>query len=194
MSSELTEEQSNRHNQLYREGLKLIEGEIHIHDRPRLGEPGWLTRRKLRKAISLFERVLKINPANWSAMWLVGKIHQRMGDDAAALEWFTMSHRIKRTNPDVAREAALCAMNLGRAKQAVEFAAAASELKPEDAGLVANLALAFLLDNRPQEAREKAEEAVNADAEDVVSRNVLRLIDQIIAGRRPYPKTFKDIR
>jgi len=139
----------------------------------------------LKKAISLFEQTLQIAPANWSAMWIMGKIYQRMGDDATALEWFTQAHRIKRTNPDVAREAALCAMNLGRAKEAVEFSAAAIELKPNDSGLVANLALALLLDNKPQEAKQKAEVAVSANPSDVVSVNVLRLINDVISGRRP---------
>jgi tetratricopeptide (TPR) repeat protein len=194
MGQELTGEQINLHNQLYQEGLRLIEGEIHIHDRPPVGKPGWLTRRKLRKAISLFERTLEINPANWSAMWVLGKVYQRMGGDVTALEWFTKARQIERTNPDVVREAALCALNLGRTKEAVELTATAIELKPDDPGLVANHALALLLDNRPQEAKDRADEAVNADPSDAVSRSVLQFIKDVISGRKQYPKSFKDVR
>jgi Flp pilus assembly protein TadD len=146
---------------------------------------------KAQKAISLFEQALAIKPDNWASMWALGKIYQRMGDDATALEWFTKAHRIEPTKPDIIREASLCAMNLGKGKEAVGFTSAAIELNPDAAGLVANLALALLLDNRPQEAKEKAEHAVNANSKDVVPRNVLQFINEVISGNRPRQKTSK---
>jgi len=194
MELELTNEQIELHDRLYREGWETIDGEIQVHGRAPLGKPSWSARRKLKKAISLFERTLQINPSNWASMWALGKIHQRTGSDATALEWLTKAHQIKPTNPDVLREAALCALNLGKPKEAVAFTTMAIALKPDDPGLVANLALALLLDHKPEEAKEKAKEAVTATSNDAVSRNVLRFIDDVISEERPYPKSFRDVR
>jgi Flp pilus assembly protein TadD len=191
---ELTAEQSELHNRLYREAWKIIEGEIHIHDRVAPSKATWSVRRKLKQAISRFEQTLQLNPTNWSSMWALGKIYQRLNDDTTALDWFTKAHQINGANPDVAREAALCAMNLGDSKAALKFTTAAMTLNPNDAGLVANHALALLLDHQPESAKTSAERAVSASPQDSISKHVLRLIDDVIAGRRPYPKTVRDLR
>jgi Flp pilus assembly protein TadD len=193
MNLELTDEQITLHDRLYREGWEILDEQIQLHDRPPLGKPGWFVQRKLKKAIALLEQTLQINPVNWASMWGLGKIYQRMDDDSTALEWFIRAHQIKRTNADVVREAALCAMNLGRSKEAVEFASAAIQLKPDDPGLAANLALALLLDHRAEEAKQMAIEAVEAGGDDVVSKNVLQYVNDVISGRKPFPKTFKEV-
>jgi len=193
MNLELTDEQIALHDRLYSEGWKILDKQILLHDRPPLGKPGWFVQRKLTKAIAFLEQTLQINPVNWASMWGLGKIHQRMRDDSTALEWFIKAHQIERTNADVVREAALCAMNLGRSKEAVEFATAAVQLKSEDSGLAANLALALLLDHRPEEAKQMAIEAVEVSGDDIVSKNVLQYVNDVISGRKPFPITFKDI-
>jgi len=194
MNPELTEDQINLHDQLSREGWKILDEQIQLHHRPPLGKPGWFVQRRLKKAIALLEQTLQINPANWASMWGLGKIYQRMEDDSRALEWFIKAHQIQRTNADVVREAALCAMNLGRSKEAVEFATAAVQLKSDDPGLVANLALALLLDHRTVEAKQAAIEAVKASGDDGISKNVLQYVNDVILGRKPFPNTFKDVR
>jgi tetratricopeptide (TPR) repeat protein len=194
MNLEFTGEQIALHDRLSREGWKILDHQIQIHDRPPLGKPGWFVQRRLRKAISLLEQTLQINPTNWASMWGLGKIYQRLNDDSTALQWFIKAHQIEPTNADVVREAALCALNLGRSKEAVEFASAAIQLKPDDPGLVANLALALLLDHRVDEAKQRAQEAVIGSGNDAISRNVLQLVDDVISGRKSYPKTLKDVR
>jgi tetratricopeptide (TPR) repeat protein len=193
MNLELSTEQIELHDRLWREGWKIIEAEIHLHNRPPLAKPNWSLRRKLKQAVSRFEQILQINPTNWASMWALGKIYQRMNNDTTALEWFSKAYQINGTNPDVAGEAALCAMNLGKSKEALQFATVANALKPRDAGLRSNLALALLLDHQPDEAKARAEEAVRASPEETVSKHVLRFIDDVIAGRRPYPKNFRDV-
>jgi Flp pilus assembly protein TadD len=194
MNLELTDEQITLHDRLYREGWEILDEQIQLHNRPPLGKPGWFVQRKLKKAISLLEQTLQINPVNWASMWGLGKIYQRMNDDSRALEWFIKAHQIQRMNADVVREAALCAMNLGRSKEAVEFATAAVQLKSDDPGLVANLALALLLDHRTTEAKQTAVEAVEANGDDGVSKNVLQYVNDVISGRKPFPNSFKDVR
>ncbi len=193
MNSKSKEEQANLHDRLHTEGWRMLDGEVHLQGRGELRKPGWFSLRNLKKAITLFEQMLAINPTSWSAMWALGKIYQRMDDDAKALEWFTRAHQIEPLNPDVMREAALSALNVGKGKEAEDFTTAAIELKPNDAGLISNLALALLLNNKSREARERAEEAVRANPADFVSKNVLQFIDDVVSGKRPYPKSLREI-
>src|SRR5580765_7008207 len=78
----MNEQQRAEHNRAFEEASALVKDEIPLHERPAMPGPGWWLRRKLKRAISLFESVLALNPDNWSAMWLVGKVHQRLGDFA----------------------------------------------------------------------------------------------------------------
>ena len=171
----------------------MIEGEIKLQNRLPASKPSWSSRRKLKQAISNFEQTLQINPTNWSSMWALGKIYQRLDDYATALNWFTKAHEINGANPDVTREAALCAMSLGDATAAMTFTSAAMTLNPNDAGLVANHALALLLDHQPERAKATAEQAVAVAPQDSVSKNVLRFINDVIERRKPYPTNFRNV-
>src|ERR1051325_7849825 len=180
---ELTPEQSELHNRLYLEAWKMIEGELRLHGTP-APRATWSVRRKLKQAISRFEQTLQMNPTNWASMWALGKIYQRLNDYTTALQWFTRAYEINSTHPDVAREASLCAMSAGDANAAMKFTTGAMTLKPDDPGLVANHALALLLNHQPEAAKTNAEKAVTAAPNDAVSKSALRFIDDVIAHRR----------
>jgi tetratricopeptide (TPR) repeat protein len=101
----------SEHNRLFKEASTITQGQIPFHDQPELPAPGWLLAWKLRHAIELYNRVLDINPTNWSAMWLIGKVHQRFRELPEALTWFERSHQANPSHPDVLREASICAMS-----------------------------------------------------------------------------------
>jgi tetratricopeptide (TPR) repeat protein len=182
----------NRHNELYQQGCNLIEGLILLDNRI----PGILdsrSRKKLEDAIPLFVEVVEINPANWAAMWLLGKIYQRLGDYERGLGWFAWAHRVNPVQPDAAREASIAAMELGRSEEAIPFCERAIEAKPEDPGLKANLALALLFSEKPTEARTIAKEALRRDPADATTAYLARIIDEVIDGKRPCPHHAKDL-
>ena len=108
------------HDRLYKEACALIDGLILLDDRP-ASELTAADMQRLDRAISLFEEVVRINGANWPAMWLLGKVHQRLGRYARGLDWFAAAHRVNPAHPDVAREASIAAMDAGRPELAVEF-------------------------------------------------------------------------
>ena len=58
------------------------------------GQPTRPLRSRLDRALVLFERVLKLNPTNYEAMWFSGKIHQRLGDHTTALAWFERAYQV----------------------------------------------------------------------------------------------------
>jgi tetratricopeptide (TPR) repeat protein len=181
-----------RHDELYKEACSLIEGLIILsNDAPAPLEPHG--RQRLEDAIPLFVEVVKINPRNWAAMWLLGKVYQRLGDYERGLGWFSRAHRVNPDQPDVAREAAIAAMELGRAEDAIPYCERAIEAKADDPGLRANLALALLFSHKPREARAVAEEAMARDPADKITANIARIIGEVLDGTRPCPRHARDL-
>jgi tetratricopeptide (TPR) repeat protein len=186
---QLTEQQRLEHNQSFEEASALIKDEIPLHERPNMPEPGWLLRRRLKRALSLFDRVLQLNPENWSALWLVGKVHQRLRDYTAALSWFERAYQVNPSQPDVAREASMCAMDVGRHDAAIVFAHRATQIDPANAGLHANFALAYLLAGHLPDARASIERSLAAEQNDKISRTIEAIIQHFAANGRTPPTT-----
>jgi tetratricopeptide (TPR) repeat protein len=185
------EESDARHNKLYKEAQVLIEGLLLLGD----AAPTPLSssaRQRLNKAIALYKEVIEIRPGNWAAMWLLGKVHQRLEDSASALHWFSRAHRTNPDQPDVAREAAIAAMESDCPSDAVAFCERAIEANPHDAGLQANLALALLFSDKPKEAQVVAKEALDQAPLDPITKRILKVIDEVLAGVRPCPHNRRD--
>lgn len=177
-----------------KEAMQIVGNEIIIHGHPRPSEATLSVRSQLDHALRLFSRVIELNPSNWSAMWFVGKIHQRFGDHSVALEWFARAHTLNPGQVDVLREASLCAMELGRSKEAVPYASAALSLRPSDTGLQANLALALLLANRLDDAKQSIGKAMADDPADPIAKTLSRIIEHFVIANwvRP-PSTTKGL-
>jgi len=191
---QMTPSQLEEHNRLFKEAVQVAGNEIIIQGHPSVSEPSSAVRSKLDHALHLFSRVIELNPSNWSAMWYVGKIHQRSGDQSAALEWFARAHNLNAGQVDVLREASLCAMELGRSKEAISYATSALNLRPRDAGLQSNLALAFLLAGRLDEAKQSVERATVEDPTDPIAKTLSQMIEHFITASwvRP-PSTTKEL-
>jgi tetratricopeptide (TPR) repeat protein len=185
----MTEEQISEHNRAFRDAVAIVKTEIPLHERPSVSPPGWSLRRKLKRALSLFERVLQLNPENWSAMWFTGKVYQRCHDQATALAWFERAYQINASEADVAREASTCAMELGRHDTAIGFAHRAVQIAPANPGLHANLALAYLLAGRIPEAQNEIGCAVATDPTDIISKTIDSMTKHFAANGRTSPAT-----
>ena len=183
----MTEEQSLEHNRAFTEAGAIVKDEIPIHDRRDMPAPGWFLRRKLKRALSLFDRVLQLNPENWSAMWLAGKVHERFQDRATALSWFERAYQVNPSQPDVAREASMCAMELGRTDAAVSFAHRAIQIQPDEPGLHANLALAFIIAGRIPDAQAAIDRALTADPTDTISQSIRAIAQHFKTNGRTPP-------
>jgi tetratricopeptide (TPR) repeat protein len=186
---QLTEQQRLEHNQCYEEASALIRNAIPLHERPHMPAPGWFLRRRLNRALSLFERVLQLNPENWAAMWLAGKVHQRLGDMATALSWFERAYQVNPSQPDVAREASMCAMDVGRHDAAIVFAHRATQIGPANAGLHANLALAYLLGGHLADAQARIDQSLTIDPSDGISLTIKAIIQHFASNGRTPPTT-----
>jgi tetratricopeptide (TPR) repeat protein len=151
------------------------------------GSPGFMGKKRLKEAITMFGRCLEIYRGSWQSMWGIGKAHQALGNHLTALGWFERALKREDGNPDIWREATIESLGLGEAEKALTYAKNARELKPDDAGLQANLALALLLNKQGDEALGKIKEACQKNPADPVNKNVLAFIQDVVSGKKPYP-------
>ncbi len=193
MGRRLTEDEAREYNRVYQLGWSLTRGLLLLDGNNPPRRPGWFSRRRLRRATECFEAALRIAPEGWQALWALGKVHQRLGETAEALNCFARAHQIKPDQPDVAREAGIAATELGDGPRAVLFSRAAIASAPNDPGLVSNLALALLINGQTQEAQTVAADAVARAPSDPIAKTVKAVADEVASGTRPRPRSTKEI-
>lgn len=182
----------SEHDRCYKQAIELMQGEMILHDRS-TAALGQSDRKQVGNAIPLLKRVIELNPQNWSAMWVLGKAHQRLGEFDVSFGWFARSHAIKPDHPDVAREATIAALEAGRPQDAIPFARRAIESSPDDAGLRANLALALLFSGAPGQADEVAREALAGNPSDEITKRIVSLIEDVVSGKWKCPRHVREI-
>jgi tetratricopeptide (TPR) repeat protein len=176
---------------VYERGSGLISPHMHLLERgPKV------TKRvcdQVSKGIRDLDAVTTYNPKNWAAFWIKGKGYQVLGDHASAHSEFKSSFGIQKENPDVSREYVASCLELGFGGEGMQAAKHAIELIPADAGLHANLALALLISGENQEAKEVIEHALELSPDDKISQAVMKVVDDVIAGKNRQPKTMADL-
>ena len=183
---------TSTHNELFGRAADLLEPHLVIHG-VTLPPLTASAREAIHQAQLLFSQVVVINPGNWAAFWLRGKSHERLGDHQAALDDFAKAYLLKPDEADVAREATIAAIRCSRFALAIQFALAASQAAPEDAGLLANLALAHLVGQDPHAARSFVQQALAADPQDATTLRLAAVIDEVLAGTRTCPTELRDL-
>ncbi|WP_224249055.1 tetratricopeptide repeat protein [Hyalangium gracile] len=176
-----SESEARRFNALWEEATSPIQDLLG----GRAGTMGPLSEenaRRLERARPLLQQALELVPDNWAAAWVLGVVERRLGNHPRGLECLTRAFELNPYNPNVGREASICAGLAGRMDEAVRFSEAASAVDPDDMGLLANLALNLLLAGRVAEALPRARMAVARAPNDPISRAVLSLIEQVSSG------------
>jgi len=192
--SETKSPSAEDHDRIYTQACGLIKPYMQLHgvqSRPANTDKA---RQELKRGISLLQEVVTINPGNWSAYWVMGKGYQAIGDSASACDAFGNSFAIQRNNPDVAREYMYECLNLGRAAEGVQAAEHALELRPDDAGLLANLALASLIAGKNDDALQFVNKSLQVAPDDTITQNLKKIIVDVRDKKRPQPKTTRDLK
>jgi tetratricopeptide (TPR) repeat protein len=175
----------------YQKGSDLVVRHIHLHDQE--PAPAHGKEAELREGLGLLQRAVALQPRSWPAHWLIGKAYQALDDHPRACAAFRQAARLCQDNADVPRELCLECLQLGQFREAVDAARRAVQIERSDPGLQANLALALLLAGDVGEALDQAEQAVARDPRDEINRNLLAVIRDVKAGRRPQPKTLAEV-
>jgi len=181
------------HNRYYKQAGDLVTPYLRLSDGR---EKRWNTPKAqadLRRGIELYGAVVKYAPSNWNAYWLMGKAHQALREPAAAYDAFGRAYAIQQENADVAREYMFECLETEHVPEGITVAEHAATLRPQEAGLVANLALAYVIAGRTNEALSKVEESLALDPNDKVTASLQRVIREIIEGKRPQPKKLSDL-
>jgi tetratricopeptide (TPR) repeat protein len=189
----LDTEQIKRHNQLYEQAYDLLRGEILIDGAPPSSRVGFLAKRKLNKAIALFEEVLEMNPENWPAMFGMAKALHRLGDKARAFDLMLQAHHGNPSLSGFAREAGLVAFQLGRFREGVELTQAAIGTRPGDGSLYSNLGLGQLLAGDADAAVNAFERADVLEPNHSMTPRLLAVARAVRSGTLPHPTSEADV-
>jgi Flp pilus assembly protein TadD len=150
-------------------------------------------RRTIERGIELLRQAIAIVPTNWSAWWIIGKGYQAVGNRPSACDAFGKAYALHKENADVAREYMYECLQIGKPDKAIVAARHVVRVKPDDAGLHSNLALALLLAARLPEAAAAIDEALRLAPQDEISGNLRRLITAVQTGRAAQPKSLAEL-
>ncbi len=182
----------SEHNAIYTKGSNLVSPHIQL-----LGREPKITataRKELMEGIACMKAVTEYNPQNWAAFWTMGKAYQALGDHEAANTAFKTAFGIQTKNPDVAREYSASCLELGLADEAIGANKLAITISPDDAGLYANLALAYLVAGKNEKALRAVKKSLEMKPDDKISQAAKKLVDEVLAGKRSQPKKMADFR
>jgi tetratricopeptide (TPR) repeat protein len=149
----------HRHDQAYKRAIALIHPHMRLHGR--IAPVDGRAAKDLREGVGYLDVVVGLKPDNWAASWVRGKAQQALNEHEAAYDSFRRAYEIDESNPDVGRELAAECLETGRASEAVRIAQALTARAPKDAGLLANLALAHLINGQLDEAARAARDGIN---------------------------------
>jgi tetratricopeptide (TPR) repeat protein len=181
------------HNRLYQEGCNLISPYLQLVNKPPEPATSDKARGELDRGVALLRRVVSLNPANWPAYWTIGKAFQALGNAEAACDAFGKAYALHKGNADVAREYMFECLNLGETDKGIAAARHAVALKSDDAGLLANLALALLIGGELDEAAQASDKSLAIAPDDEISQNVKQAIEDVRSGRRGQPRSLADL-
>jgi hypothetical protein len=77
-----------------------------------------------------------------------------------------------------------------KASEAVKAADQAIHFNSNDAGLYANLAIAFLISGENDEAERSIEKSIEMAPDDEISKHVHRIVKEVVVGKRKQSKTM----
>jgi hypothetical protein len=179
------ERTSGLHNGLYREAIGLLEPFLVVHvktgdDQPARSAPD---KAKLTRVCELLQRVVELREENWNAWWVLGMARRFLGEREAAWRAFQRAYTIAPTQIEVGRNLVMESLALGYGQEAVEVATAMANLSPDDAGLLANRALALLIAGDVATASADVTRALALAPADSTTRNLQTLIKAVAAGR-----------
>jgi len=96
-------------------------------------------------------------------------------------------------NKGAYRQAGLAAMDSGDFKRAVDILDNAIKTNPQDAGLYRSKALALMFASRDAEAKACIDQSLRIAPNDRHSQNIAQILEDVASGKRPRPKSMKEV-
>lgn len=148
---------------------------------------------EVRQAIAQLEEVIAHCPDSWKALLCHGKAQSVVGNPELAYRSFRRAYELEKNVEAIVRELAGVCLELGRFEEAVSVAEHGVTLKPDDAALIGNLGVAYLLAGRLKEADKSIAAAIRLAPCDVINLRLGQIIAEVVAGKRPLPTTLASL-
>jgi tetratricopeptide (TPR) repeat protein len=145
------------------------------------------------RAVAMLDQILAEVPDQWRVHWLHGKGHIALGNTAAAYESFKRAFALEQNDQAIPRELAGACLELGKFAEGVQVAERAVAIQPDNHELLGNLAVAQLLAGNLDAAQKTIHAANRINSGDQINQFLLRVIQDVVAGRRPPPKSTKEL-
>jgi tetratricopeptide (TPR) repeat protein len=176
----------------YRQGVSLMAAYLDLPRDKVASNPQ--SKKDLPAAIASLDVAIGIEPESSTAWWGRGKAFQLLGDHENAYESFHHSYKIDEgKNPDAGVQLLLECLETGRGGEAVHVAQTIVKADPENAGMLANLALAYLINGQVDEAARAVNGAEALDPEDQAITAAKKRVDDVRSGHLPRPNRIADI-
>lgn len=146
-----------------------------------------------RRIIQMLQILSERRADSWTVHWLLGKAWHAMGDSPRAYSSLRRAFELEETNQAVTRELAGVCLEIGKTADAVAIAERAVAQEPENAELLTNLALSYLLDRRHDEATKAIDAAIQHAPDDAIARSVQGTINAVMGGDFPQPQRLADL-
>lgn len=167
----------------------IVENSVHPGQRPLTGK----AEKDVRKAIKDLEGLTEEYPDQWRTHWCIGKGRQAVGDIEGSYEAFKEAWRLDQEAESIPRELSGACLELGRADEAVEVGQKAAALKPDNSESLGNLACAYLVAARLDEASTTISAALKLAPDDSVNRSLKQVIENVKSGAIPQPSRLSDL-
>lgn len=170
---------------LYREAVALMEPAMRKHFEGNEISPD--DRTALEHCAALLQQVTSAAPDNWNVWWVQGMTCQMLDNHHDAYEAFRRSFELAPFELETGRNLASECIALGYGPEALEVATALTTNFPGRPDLIANRALALLINGRVAEARVQGFDALQIEPGDTITQNLLKLIAAVEAGHVDVP-------
>ena len=149
---------------------------------------------EIRKALAMLEQAEKESADSWQIHFYIGKGYQSLGRDEESFAAFSKAYELENQQEFVLRELAGSCLATGRFTEATQIGEKAVAIEPDNSELIGNLALAYLMARRLDEAMKTISAARSMNPEDRINRNIQKIITEVAEGRRAQPETFASLR
>lgn len=157
------------------------------HNRPKTAEDI----AKVARARDALDRITSLGSATWRPWWLLGVARRLLRDREGAYAAFARAYGMAPDEIEVGRNLGMECITLGYAQEAIAVTAAMVRIWPDNAGLIANHALALLIGSDLDGALREIENAAQLDPNDEITLNLRKLIDNVRTGRVKAPSRME---
>ncbi|MCG8650992.1 MAG: tetratricopeptide repeat protein [Pirellulales bacterium] len=161
-------------------------------------EPGRAARvgadaEEIQQAISALQSLASRHPQVAKVSLALGMAWFAVGKTDLAIRQLQRALELDPENTVVLKELGGVYLDSGNFAEAVDAATKAVAIKPDDAELLGNLAVSQLLHRQSSQAQVTLRHAISLDPNDAINRNLQKIIQDVVAGKRPQPMTLREL-